>query len=67
MTFLPQPHEIRRADGSAAYYCRSCLAEDSLQWFMGTSCPVCDKPECHKELGAEYQAAYDALGEETHD
>lgn len=58
------PHEIRRADGSAAYRCRVCRAEDRLVWFNGTSCPVCERPECVKELWAEYDAAYKALGED---
>lgn len=54
----PAPHEIRRADGSAAYHCRACRAEENLRWFRGTSCPVCSKPECSAELNVEYMTAY---------
>lgn len=58
------PHEIRAADGSAVYHCRVCRTEEALQWFNGTSCPVCKRPECVKELWAEYDAAYLVMGED---
>lgn len=64
MNHIPEPHEIRRPDGSPAYSCRGCNATENLHWFGDTSCPVCSKPECHKKLSDEWNAAYQALGNE---
>lgn len=58
------PHEIRRQDGSPAYHCRTCLTTEDLRWFNGTSCPVCRKPECSKELWGEWDAALNQPEEE---
>jgi hypothetical protein len=60
----PAPHEIRMSDGSPAYRCYLCGAAENLSWFLGTSCPVCPRPECRAACGAEYQRGYDELSGE---
>jgi hypothetical protein len=59
--FLPPlPHEINATHGKVYYRCRPCGAETNLHWFRGTSCPVCNKPECTAQLEIEWEAAYAA-------
>lgn len=60
----PSPDKINADRGYAAYKCRVCRAETGLVWFNGTSCPVCRKPECAKELWREYDEAVRQLEED---
>ena len=54
------PCEINAIPGNThVYKCRGCNSAENLSWFMGTSCPVCNNPECHKQLSAEYNSSYD--------
>ena len=64
MSTTPAPHEIRLSDGSPAYRCRNCRTDKDLQWFGGTSCPVCDDPICSRALRDEYNASYEDLSNE---
>ena len=57
MSEFKSPNDINRERGYVVYKCRVCYAETDLVWFNGTSCPVCYKPECAKELWREYDEA----------
>jgi len=50
------PDDINEEAGRPVYCCRVCKAGAGLQWFNGTSCPVCHKPECARRLWAEWDA-----------
>ena len=58
------PDEINKSHGKVVYRCRVCRVESGLVWFNGTSCPVCLKPECAKELWREWDGAIAAMSEE---
>lgn len=45
------------------YRCRKCRTDQNLNWFRGTSCPVCDKQECGEFCEAEWQQALDSNSE----
>ena len=48
------PGDINSHFGRTVYNCRPCGTDQNLSWFNGTSCPVCDKPECTKALWEEW-------------
>ena len=50
------PDQINAKNGTN-YRCRPCGAKSGLHWYRGTSCPVCDKPECAAALDAEWEQA----------
>lgn len=58
------PDQINEKHGRVAYRCRVCHAESGLQWFNDTSCPVCSKPGCIKELWREWDEALASNGGE---
>lgn len=58
------PGQINAQRPEPVYRCRPCKTSENLSWYRGTSCPVCDRPECHKELDAEWAAATNAYQEE---
>lgn len=52
------PNEINAKFDEAVYHCRACKTDKNLHWFLGTSCPVCDKLECQQKLRQEWAEAY---------
>ena len=56
---FPQPHEILDSAGNYLYACRPCGKKTNLHWYNGTSCPVCDNPECEAALDLEWKLAYE--------
>ena len=61
---IKSPGQINVEHGRVVYRCRVCRAESDLVWFKGTSCPVCRKPECAKELWREWDEALAAMDED---
>jgi hypothetical protein len=49
------PGEINAKYPEPVYRCRACRSAENLRWFGGTSCPVCDKPECSAALVKEIE------------
>lgn len=54
------PDAINAKHGEPVYRCRVCRVATGLQWFNGTSCPVCSKQECCDALWREWDAALEA-------
>lgn len=67
MSHYPLPHEIKGVYGEIIYKCRVCHASEKLHWYGGTSCPVCDRPECIAALNEEFQEAMRTMNPVDHD
>jgi hypothetical protein len=60
------PDEINARPGGPFYRCFHCRTDKGLSWYRGTSCPICDKPECIAACDQEWDRAYDAVQEDPY-
>lgn len=58
------PDEINARPGGPFYRCRRCRVASGLDWYRGTSCPVCRDPACIAFCDREWEQAYYADDDE---